>query len=296
MAGTAVRFQGIIRYLRHTVEPIATRCVLLGIFLLGLVAQIVKPVGDALQGSAFAAGALLSLVAYVLYDAIKDLTDGPRDGHPASRFSNPTSRGDLIKEAEAGRAVDVRFMGYTGESIFDHMRGTLMRLHDSPRRVQSVTFRVLTPDLSEPMRIPCRLNGDGTVSDDPEFRRYVEGRTEDYASHLLFFARRLRERTRIQVSLQFRTYPGVPTFQVCLVGDNVAFFAFYDVARETEFPYGQPDRILLDPVISQSGRAGWDVRDGTPQSENMVKECSDLFESMWKISNDAPWGGTARAD
>ncbi|MEV4789390.1 hypothetical protein AB0K53_28800 [Streptomyces tuirus] len=296
MPGTAVRFQGAIRYLRHTIEPIATRCILLGIFILGLVAQIFKPVGDALQGRAFTAGALLSLVAYVLYDAIKDLADGSRSEHTTSRFANPTSRGDLIKEAETGRAIDVRFIGYTGESIFDHMRGTLMRLHDSPARIQSVTFRVLTPNLSEPMQIPCRVNGDGTMSDDPEFRRYVEGRTRDYASHLLFFARRLRERTNIEVSIQFRTYPGLPTFQACLVGDNVAFFAFYDVARETEFPYGQPDRVLLDPVISRSGRVGWDVRDGMRRSEHMVKECSDLFESMWKISSEAPWGGNNHAD
>ncbi|GGY29930.1 hypothetical protein [Streptomyces djakartensis] len=271
-------------------EPIVTRCVLLGIFLLGLVAQIFKPVGDALQGSTFAAGALLSLVAYVLYDAIKDLADGPRGGQSPSRFANPTSRAVLIKEAEAGRIVDVRFIGYTGESMFDHLRGTLMRLHESPGRVHSVTFRVLTPDMSGPMHIPSKLNSDGTCSDDPEFRRYAAGRTEDYANHLLFFARRLRDHTQIQVSIKFRTYPGIPAFQACLIGDNTAFLAFYDIAREAEFPYGQPDRILLDPVISQAGRTGWDARDGTPQSEHMVRACSDFFESMWKISTDAPWG------
>ncbi|KAA0929756.1 hypothetical protein [Streptomyces apricus] len=295
MADSPVRVSGIIRYIRNTVEPVVTRCILLGIFLLGLAAQIFNPIGDALQGSAFTAGALLSLVAYVLYDAIKDLADDPRGGQASTRFANPTSRADLIKESETGRAVDVRFLGYTGESIFDLMRGTLMRLYDSPGRVQSVTFRMLTPDLSNPMKIPSKLNSGETLSDDPEFRRYAEAKTEDYASHLLLFARRLRDRTQVQVSLQFRIYPGIPAFQVCLIGDNAAFFAFYDIARKTEFPYGRPDRILLDPLLSRGGRAGWDIRDGTQKSEHMVKECSDFFESLWKISDDAPWGEASNA-
>lgn len=49
-------------------EPMVTRLVLLGIFASGLLGQFVKPVGDALEGKVFVGGALLSLVAYVLYD------------------------------------------------------------------------------------------------------------------------------------------------------------------------------------------------------------------------------------
>jgi hypothetical protein len=292
MADSSTRISEIIRYIRNTVEPIAMRCVLLGIFLLGLTAQIFKPVGDALQGSMFVAGGLLSLVAYVLYDAIRDMVDRPQGGQS---LADPTSPGELIKEAEASRAVDVRFIGYIGESIFEHMRETLLRLYESPGRVQSVTFRVLTSDVSAPMRIPSKLNSDGTLSDDPEFRRYVEGRTEDYANHLIFFARRLRESTRVRVSLDFRTYPSMPSFQMTLIGENATFFAFYDIARETEFPYGHPDRVLLDPVLSRTGRIGWDIRDGTKKSEYMVKESSDFFENIWKISDDAPWGEAGHA-
>ncbi|WP_371642747.1 hypothetical protein [Streptomyces mirabilis] len=56
------------RYLTRF-ESAVTRFFLLGIFVVGLTAQFVTPLGDALQGKAFLGGALLSLVAYVLYDA-----------------------------------------------------------------------------------------------------------------------------------------------------------------------------------------------------------------------------------
>ncbi|WP_405568492.1 hypothetical protein OG418_26845 [Streptomyces phaeochromogenes] len=293
MDSAAARVRGIFRYLRNTVEPVATRCMLLGISLIGLTAQFVKPVGDALAANTFAAAALLSLVAYILYDAIKGLADGVHDGRESARFASPPSRTELIDESMAGRAVDVRFMGYTGESIFDQMRSVLMRLHNSPRRVRTVTFRVITPDMSGPMHLPSILNGDGTTSDDPEFREYVMNRTKDYAGLLLSFARRLQEDTRIEVSVNFRIHPGVPIFQMCLTGDIAVFFGFYDVTREVGFPYGQPDRILLDPIIS--GRQGWDVRDGTVQAQYMVRECSELFEGIWAISAEAPWGSISHA-
>ncbi|MGI3226048.1 hypothetical protein ACRJ4B_21415 [Streptomyces sp. GTA36] len=284
--------RGIFQYLRNSVEPVAVRCVLLGISLLGLIAQFIKPVGDALAENTFVAAGLLSLVAYILYDAIKALADGVHAGRESSRFANPTSRAELIGEAMATRAVDVRFIGYTGESIFDEMRSVLMRLHSSPRRVRAVTFRVLTPDLSGPMRVPSRLNRDGTTSDDPEFREYVlTNKTKEYSGLLSSFARRLREDTKIEVSVNFRIHPGAPIFKVCLIGDNVVFFGFYDVTREVGFPYGQPDRILRDPIIS--GRQGWDVRDGTAQAQYMVRECSELFEGMWAISSEAPWDITS---
>ncbi|MFE2971926.1 hypothetical protein ACFXKC_51905 [Streptomyces sp. NPDC059340] len=60
------------RYLTRF-ESAVTRFFLLGIFVVGLTAQFVTPLGEALQGKAFLGGALLSLVAYVLYDAVKDL-------------------------------------------------------------------------------------------------------------------------------------------------------------------------------------------------------------------------------
>src|ERR1043166_6414774 len=63
----------ILRRFQARYEPVATKLLLLGIFVTGLTAQFVKPVGEALEGKAFLGGSLLSLIAYVLYDTVKDL-------------------------------------------------------------------------------------------------------------------------------------------------------------------------------------------------------------------------------
>jgi hypothetical protein len=49
-----------LRRFQERFEPLVTRLLLLGIFVTGLTAQFVKPVGDALEGKAYLGGALLS--------------------------------------------------------------------------------------------------------------------------------------------------------------------------------------------------------------------------------------------
>ncbi|MGW2937725.1 hypothetical protein ACWDA7_39305 [Streptomyces sp. NPDC001156] len=78
-------------------EPAVTRLFLLGIFIVGLTAQFVTPLGGALQDKAFLGGALLSLVAYVLYDAVKDLAASLR--LPARSRVGPGELGRLVGEA-----------------------------------------------------------------------------------------------------------------------------------------------------------------------------------------------------
>ncbi|MFF1545264.1 hypothetical protein [Streptomyces sp. NPDC058291] len=51
-----------LRRFQERFEPTVTRVLLIGIFVTGLTAQFVKPVGDALAGMVYLGGALLGLV------------------------------------------------------------------------------------------------------------------------------------------------------------------------------------------------------------------------------------------
>lgn len=55
-----------LRRMQERFEPLVTRVILGGIFVIGLAAQFVPSVGDAIEGKAYLGGALLSLVGYVL--------------------------------------------------------------------------------------------------------------------------------------------------------------------------------------------------------------------------------------
>lgn len=62
-------------------ESTITRLFLFAVFGVGLVAQFVKPVGDALQDKVYLGGALLTVVGYVLYAEVQRLNAG----HSAQR-------------------------------------------------------------------------------------------------------------------------------------------------------------------------------------------------------------------
>ncbi|MEU9243927.1 hypothetical protein [Streptomyces sp. NPDC048385] len=83
-----------LRRFQERVEPVVTRVLLLGIFVTGLTAQFVKPVGDALEGKAYLGGALLSLVGYVLYDQVKELTSSVRA--PTRALVSSTQLGSFV--------------------------------------------------------------------------------------------------------------------------------------------------------------------------------------------------------
>lgn len=54
-------------------ESFVTRLFLAAVFVVGVVAQFVKPVGDALQDKVYLGGALLTVVGYVLYAEVQRL-------------------------------------------------------------------------------------------------------------------------------------------------------------------------------------------------------------------------------
>ncbi|WP_326722229.1 hypothetical protein OHT59_25325 [Streptomyces sp. NBC_00243] len=135
-------------------EPVATRVLLLGVFLTGLTAQFVKPVGDALEDKAFLGGALLSLMGYVLYDAVKDLARSVTV--PTRALVNSRQLGSFVSEAFGSRKVEISFLGYTGETLYNELYHRLEGLLDDPGPTKRVSVRMLVPDFGQPMTVPSK--------------------------------------------------------------------------------------------------------------------------------------------
>nr|WP_257101384.1 ATP/GTP-binding protein [Streptomyces sp. alain-838] len=153
-----------------------TKGLLLAVFCVGLVAQFVKPVGDALQGKTYIGGALLSIVGYVLYAEVLRLNtahDAQREGarhlHDTVRQLSeevreltarlrPQSGEDvsadrLMEEcAQAlrrGGEIELWGLCFTGETFVEPLRRVLEDLPPDPSR--SVSVRILVPDFTRPI-------------------------------------------------------------------------------------------------------------------------------------------------
>lgn len=117
VGGSSSSFGGRVAAGWARAEGMVTKVLLLAIFLIGLIAQFVKPVGDALEGKAYLGGALLSLVGYVLYAEVQRLNaahETQRDGTgalrvAAQRLEEEVRRlGDEVQQLKEERLLEAR--------------------------------------------------------------------------------------------------------------------------------------------------------------------------------------------
>ncbi|SDL09569.1 hypothetical protein [Streptomyces indicus] len=262
-----------------------TRAILAVIFVTGLVAQFVAPVGDALEGHAFLGGALLSLVAYVLYDAIQELVASART--PARSLVSSRDLSGLVSEAFRARDVDICFVGYTGETLYNELYHRLERLLDDPGPTRRVSVRMLIPDFCREMSVPARVGPDESPVDDPEFRRRLELKCQDYDMTLSGLAEQLSVRGRVEVTCTYRVYHGEPTEKICLFNKELVLHGLYDV--DARMQMSNSGRVVYDPKGYNTDLYVWSARDGTATEVRAVAQWVRHFEGRWKLADAPSW-------
>ncbi|WNM36119.1 hypothetical protein RKE30_40050 [Streptomyces sp. Li-HN-5-11] len=278
---------GAVRRLRRfqeRLEPVVTRVLLLGIFATGLVAQFVKPVGDALEGKAYLGGSLLSLVGYVLYDQIKQLSSSA--AVPGRALVNSSQLGSFVSEAFQARRVEISFLGYTGETLYHELQHRLEELVDNLDPTRRVLVRILVPDFRRPMIVPSRVGPNAEPLDDPDFRGRLERQCENYDKILSGVAERLPEQRRGAVQCEYRLYPGIPHDKVCILNRERVLHGLYDLsARMRLHPQGEE---YYDPKGYRTELNVWS-REGTAAAQAAVSTWIKHFDDLWALAEKPHW-------
>ncbi|MEV5235269.1 hypothetical protein [Streptomyces pseudogriseolus] len=283
---------GVAQRLRRTqerFEPLVTRVILGAIFVIGLVAQFVQPVGDAIEGKAYLGGALLSLVGYVLYDAVKDLSASVRQ--PASSLVNSRDLAGFVRDAFSARKVEVSFLGYTGETLHNELYNRLRDLAARPGQVREVSVRMLVPDFEQPMTVPARVGPDGQHVDDPAFRERLLRRCEEYEGALSDIADQINRTTRLEVRCEYRFYPGIPGQKICIFNRVQVLHGFYDLSarmrlQRTGPEYYDPKGYTTDLNVCSPGTAA---------SDPVVTMWNKHFDDLWALASVPGWRRSAAA-
>jgi hypothetical protein len=266
-------------------EPIFTRILLMAIFVTEVTAQFVKPVGDALQDKAYLGGALLSLVGYVLYDTVKDLAASlrlPVRAQVASR-----ELGSFVSEAFRARTVEIRFLGYTGETLYNELYHRLEELLDDPGPTRHVSVRVLIPDFGQPMIVPSRVAEDGvTPVDDPDYRKRLELKCQEYDQTLSGIAERLTTAGRVTAECEYRLYPGIPRDKICIFNREQVLHGLYDVAARTVQRSSDPE--FYDPKGYRTDLNVWS-REGSEDSKTVVATWNKHLDDLWNLAARPYW-------
>ncbi|MFJ5561085.1 hypothetical protein ACIQCD_27630 [Streptomyces sp. NPDC093250] len=279
-----------LRGFQNRFEPLVTRLFLAGIFVTGVIAQFVQPVGDALEGMAFLGGALLSLVAYVLYDAVQELSSSVRLPTPA--LVNSSELGGFVNEAFRARKVEISFLGYTGETLYHEVHRSLARLFDDPGPTKTVVVRLLVPDFEKPMTVPARVGPDDRPVDDSAFRNRMLRQCRDYSGSLSAVANSLNGTGRFVVECEYRCYPGIPRDKICIFNRTQVLHGLYDVSARKRLQDRGPE--YYDPMGYTTELNVWS-REGTTAAEAAVSMWVKHFDELWVMSSVPNWGRSAAA-
>jgi hypothetical protein len=259
-------------------ESVVTRVLLLSVFGLGLVAQFVQPVGDALEGKAYLGGAVLSLVGYVLYSEVQRLNAAMR---PATRETVLTS--DLRQHFDHAlrfREARIDAIGFTGETVVDQISRSLENLPEGAR--PQVTVRILVPDFTKPMEIPGMLNGRGEAEDDEGLRAELLAKVREYERRMTTLAGRLHDDHEAELDPHFRVLHISPLLKFCLINDEQLFDGIYDKVKKRP-ANGLPDRQILDLMGYKTSLTRWHIDAGAIAREKCA-ERKELFETLWGVA------------
>ncbi|MFH8609100.1 hypothetical protein ACH4D5_16630 [Streptomyces sp. NPDC018029] len=266
-------------------ESVVTKALLLGVFLLGLVAQFVQPVGDALEGKTYLGGAILSLVGYVLYAEVRELNRRmlPESGSEI-RTSDLREHIERVLANRRARRIRIDAIGYTGETVQSPVSRSLEALEEGARR--EVRVRILVPDFTVPMAIPGTLDAEGKAVDDPAYRAYQLDKVRWNVREFGVAARSLRESRRAEMDVQFRVLCITPLLKFCLINGDELFDGIYDKVVQESAPV-PPERQILDLKGYQAVLTHWRAGSGAAGREKVAQR-QDLFDTLWRLASPLP--------
>ncbi|MGW2722146.1 ATP/GTP-binding protein [Streptomyces sp. NPDC001492] len=295
-------------------ESTVTKLFLAAVFALGLLAQFVKPIGDALEDKVYLGGALLTVVGYVLYAEVQRLNaahSAQRENaeglsHVVRRLEEEVQRlnavlrprggggvtpSELEREfqevLEAGGEVRLTALGFTGETFAVPLNRILQGLGTDPRR--TIGLRVLVPDLTKEIEIPGQVGENGKISDAPGFRDHLSRQIARYESILRSQIGRMAVGRRGTLKVEFRVLHMSPSLKLYFINDDVLYEGAYDrIDLRPDHMNTAPeagDGNLLDLVGYDTPLTRWSL-DGGDHAREIIRRRREFFETLWNVAHE----------
>ena len=195
------------------------------------------------------------------------------------RTERPVGLRPHIEQAFEARTVAIDFAGFSGETLHGAIQEPLDKIRSGRLTPEAIHIRILLPDMSVPMGLPCRAED---LADDPGIRKRMESITARHTEAITASVEELGSLGLVEdVSTQIRVYGGSPLFKLYIINNADAFFGFYPVVRHTVTVDGKPVEIF-DPMGKDATlfhHSTSDENDDT--AEIYIEQGRKWFDSMW---------------
>ena len=197
----------------------------------------------------------------------------------------PVELRPYIEEAFTREDVSIDFAGFSGETLHGIIQEPLDKIRTGRVKPDSVTIRLLLPDTSKPMVLPCRADD---LADDPDNRARLDRLVTRHAHAILDTLDELASLGLIrEASVQIRAHSCPPLFKMYILNSEDMFFGLYPIVKHTVTMPGGP-RDIYDLMGKDSVVFHHSVHSGHADQQ-YIEQAQAWFNSMWdNISYELP--------
>lgn len=184
-----------------------------------------------------------------------------------------------IEEAFTRPRVSIDFAGFSGETLQGVLVEPLDKVRDGRLTPESITVRMLLPDLNRPIGLPSRVT---TREDDPAVRARSMRITRRHTEAIVEAVQELGDLGIVKTaSAEVRLYPAAPLFKLYILNEQDAFFGFYPIVEHTVRVDGEPVAIY-DPMGKDALLFHRTIADDEPSDgAQYVDQAKKWFDSIW---------------
>jgi DNA-binding transcriptional regulator YhcF (GntR family) len=195
------------------------------------------------------------------------------------RTERPVGLRPHVERAFAQDHVTIDFAGFSGETLHGVVQEPLDKIRIGRLTPESITIRMLLPDTSAPMAIPCNADD---LTDSPAFRERTADIMRRHTHAIIDNITELGELGLVkEVSAEVRVHRAAPLFKLYVLNNQEAFFGFYPVREHTFTLNGQPHTIYdlmgKDAILFHHSTTDDDHSTGS----QYVDQAQTWFNSMW---------------
>jgi len=192
----------------------------------------------------------------------------------------------FVEQAFAREHISVDFAGFSGETLHGVIQEPLDKIRIGRIKPASLSIRMLLPDTTRPMVLPCRADD---RTDDADYRERVTRLTARHAQAILDSVQELTHLGLLQsATAEIRVHPCSPLFKLYILNDEEVFFGLYPIVKH-RIPLASGERDIYDLMGKDAVVFHHSAHSGQPTDITYIQQARDWFSSMWDaISYEFP--------
>ena len=185
----------------------------------------------------------------------------------------------FVEQAFAREHVTIDFAGFSGETLHGVIQEPLDKIRIGRINPASVSIRMLLPDTTRPMVLPCRADD---LADDPDYRERATRLTARHASAILDGVQELTRLGLLQAATaEIRAHPCPPMFKLYILNGEEVFFGLYPIVK-ARLPLASGDRDIYDLMGKDAVVFHHSMHSGQPTDIPYIEQAQTWFTSMWE--------------